>query len=180
MSSALIIIDIQNFYFGEDGLDGNIEASLKAQRLLRHFREKGLPVFHIQHADKDVSTMTEEEKTRIQNHQNVEPIEGEPVIRKRTPGSFNGTDLQKKLREKNVDRLVLCGMMSNMCVDTTTREAFDLGYECTVIHDACATKTYRFNGKDIPSEYVHATAMASLAFAFAKVRSVDEFLSGGL
>lgn len=177
MSLALIIIDIQNFYFGESGLDGSIEASLNAKRLLLHFREKGLPVFHVQHIQDDTSKMTEEEKTVAKIHQNVEPIEGEPVIKKQTPGSFNGTNLLEKLQEKEVDELVICGMMSNMCVDTTTREAFDLGFKCSVIHDACATKSYSFNGKEVPSDYVHTAAMASLAFAFAKVISVDEFLS---
>ncbi|MHB8062411.1 MAG: cysteine hydrolase family protein [Ruminiclostridium sp.] len=177
MSIALIIIDIQNFYFGENGLDGSVEASLNAKRLLHYFRDNCLPVFHVQHIKDDASNLTAEQKTIVQIHQNVEPIEGEAVIVKKTPGSFKGTQLLEKLRKKDIDELVICGMMSNMCVDTTTREAFDLDFKCNVIYDACATRKYNFNGKEIPSEYVHATAMASLAFAFAKVISVNEFLS---
>jgi nicotinamidase-related amidase len=177
MGLALIIIDIQNFYFGEKGLDGSVEASLNAKRLLHYFREHDLPIVHVQHIKQDVSELTEEQKTSIQIHQNVEPIDGETIIVKKTPGSFNGTKLLEILKDKGVDELVICGMMSNMCVDTTTREAFDLDFKCSVIQDACATRSYNFNGKEIPSEYVHATAMASLAFAFAEVISVNEFIS---
>ncbi len=176
MGTALIIIDIQNFYFDQNGLSGNIEASLKAQTLLQYFREKKLPVFHVEHIGKPKSELTEEEKTAVRIHENVQPIAGETVITKTTPGSFNGTNLLEKLREANASELVICGMMSNMCVDTTTREAFDLGFKCTVIHDACATRAYDFNGTTVPAEYMHAAAMASIAFAFAEVQSAAEYL----
>lgn len=177
MGKALIIIDIQNFYFDQNGLSGNVEASLKAQALLNYFREKRLPVFHVEHIGKQKDEMTEEEKLAVQIHENVKPIAGETIISKTTPGSFNRTNLLEKLKEANVSELVICGMMSNMCVDTTIREAFDLGFKCTAIHDACATKAYSFNGTTVPAEYMHAAAMASMAFAFAEVKSTDEYLS---
>jgi len=176
MSKALLIIDIQNFYFGENGTEGCIEASLKAQKLLYHFREQGLPVFHVKH-DKDVSRLSDEQKKLVDIHENVKPIEGETIILKKTPGSFNGTNLLEKLKQNSIDELIICGMMSNMCVDTTTREAFDLNFKSIVIHDACATRAYNFNNKEIPASYMHASAMASLAYRFAKVISTKEFLN---
>lgn len=177
MNRALIIIDVQNFYFGENGLEGNILASLNAQKLLHHFRKQALPVFHVQHLT-DETNLSEEQKYIADIHANVKPIEGEVIISKRTPGSFKGTKLLEKLKEKNIDELVICGMMSHMCVDTTTREAFDLDFQCTVIHDACATRALKFSDKEIPAAYVHGSAMASLGFAFAKVVSTEEFLQG--
>jgi nicotinamidase-related amidase len=172
MKKALLIIDVQNFYFQEGGLEGAVEASLKAKELLNYFREKGLLVIHVKHLKK----VQENQKYMTEIHENVKPIEGEIIIAKPTPGSFNDTNLLEILREKNIDELIICGMMSHMCVDTTTREAFDLGFKCTAIHDACATRKLEFKGKVVPAEYVHASAMAALEFAFAKVISVNEFM----
>lgn len=175
MNKALLIIDIQNFYFGKDGLKDPGQASQNARRLLDSFREKSLPVFHIRH-EKDTSKLSEEEKHIVDIHEIVKPLPGEAVISKYTPGSFKGTSLLKQLKSGNIGELVICGMMSQMCVDTTTREAFDLDFKCTVVHDACATRSFEFNGLKVPAEFVHATAMSALAFAFAKVISCDEYL----
>lgn len=176
MKEALIIIDIQNFYFyGERQLEGSIEASLKAAKILEVFRQKSLPVFHVQHMI-DLSNVPKEQQSIADIHAHVKPMANEVILSKYTPGSFNGTGLNEKLKALGVDTLVICGMMSHMCVDTTTREAFDLGYKCTVLHDACATRALQFNGTTVPAAHVHATAMAALAFAFATVTSSDEFM----
>lgn len=178
MSEALLIIDIQNFYFeGESCLDGHEQASLNAARLLEHFRKNNRPIFHIVH-EKYKANLTEAEMRLQEIHGSVQPREGEPVIPKQTPGSFKNTQLQKLLEDKGISELVICGMMSQMCVDTTTREAFDLDYKCTVIHDACATRSFSFNGLEVPAQFVHATAMSALKFAFAKVIGCEEYLMG--
>jgi nicotinamidase-related amidase len=67
--------------------------------------------------------------------------------------------------------------MSHMCVDAATRAASDFGYKVTVIHDACATHDQDFNGVKVPAAQVHAAFMAGLAFAYATLKSTDEFLS---
>lgn len=173
---ALVIIDVQNFYFfGDDPTEGNVEASTKAAELLAYFREKNQPVFHVKHISKSDDS-SDEFRFMTDIHKSVTPLENEFVICKTTPGSFNKTDLLAKLQSLGVRELVICGMMSHMCVDTTTREAFDLGFKCTVIHDACATRNLEFNGTPIPAKYVHHSAMAALAFAFAEVISVEEFI----
>lgn len=178
MSEALLIIDIQNFYFeGKSCLDGHEKASLNAARLLDHFRKNNSPIFHIVH-EQDKANLTEAEIRLRGIHASVQPREGEPIISKQTPGSFKNTLLQKLLKDKGISELVICGMMSQMCVDTTTREAFDLDYKCTVIHDACATRSFTFNGLEVPAEFVHATAMSALGFAFAKVTGCEEYLMG--
>ncbi len=80
------------------------------------------------------------------------------------------------MRSAGVDTLLICGMMSHMCVDTTVRSAFDLGFSCIVAHDACATRELVFNGVTVPAEQVHASYMAALGAVFAKVLGVDEIL----
>jgi nicotinamidase-related amidase len=69
------------------------------------------------------------------------------------------------------------GAMSHMCIDATTRAAADYGFRCTVIHDACATRDLKFLDVIVPAQQVHASFMSALAFAYAKVLALDEFLS---
>ena len=68
--------------------------------------------------------------------------------------------------------------MSHMCIDATTRAAADLGFSCTVIHDACATRDLVFGETVIPAAQVHGAFMAALAPIYARVVSLEEFLSG--
>ena len=67
--------------------------------------------------------------------------------------------------------------MSHMCIDATTRAAFDYGFRCTVIHDACATRDLAFAGLTIPAAHVHGAFMAALGMRYARV-IVKDFLSG--
>jgi nicotinamidase-related amidase len=69
-------------------------------------------------------------------------------------------------------------MMTHMCVDATTRAAFDHGFQCTVLHDACATRTLCFNNDIVPAKQVHAAFLAALGAVYAKVVSTDDFLVG--
>ena len=68
-------------------------------------------------------------------------------MQKAFPNGFQQTDLEQRLRDGDASQLLLCGMMTSMCVDATVRAAVDLGFECTVVHDACATKDLTFDGR---------------------------------
>ncbi len=88
---------------------------------------------------------------------------------KHVPSSFLGTGLAGILAEKGAGELVVCGMMTHMCVDTTVRACMDHGLAVTLLADACATKDLVFNGVKIPAETVQSTYMASLDGLFARV-----------
>jgi nicotinamidase-related amidase len=75
-----------------------------------------------------------------------------------------------------VRELVICGAMSHMCIDATTRAAFDLGFRCTVIENACATRDLEYKGIMIEASKVHAAFMAALAAVYATVISADEYM----
>jgi len=165
--TALLIIDIQNFYFagGSSELVNPIPASLNAQKLLSHFRNTNQLVIHVKHGDG--------KGAEIQS--NVTPLAGEKVIVKHEVNSFLNTDLLDYLHKNGIKRLVLCGMQTNMCLEGATRAASDYGFDCTVIHDACAAKNLVFEGKTVKAEDVHLTALVTLK-AYAKVMSTDEYL----
>ena len=180
MKQALILIDIQNDYFpgGAMELVGSPEAGAQAGKLLRAFREKALPVIHLQHISTRPGAAFFLPHTRgVEIHSSVAPGADEIVIQKNFPNSFRGTPLLDHLRERHIGQLVIGGMMTHMCIDSTTRAAADLGFACFLARDACATKTLSFGGEAIPAASVQTAFLASLNGLFAKVLSVAELCS---
>lgn len=175
--TALLMIDIQNDYFegGAWELVGAKEAALQTQIILKQFRDKGLPIIHIQHVSLQpgaVFFLPNTEGTEI--HELVTPLATEKVVIKHFPNSFIQTNLMDILKEESITHLVICGMMTNMCVDATTRAVKDFGFECTVISDACATRNLELDGKIISADNVHNSFLASFNFYYAEVcKSID-------
>jgi nicotinamidase-related amidase len=178
MKKALLLIDIQNDYFpgGRMELDRSAQASLQARELLTLFRDMDLPVFHVQHiSNREGASFFLPGTTGVEIHENVRPLPGETLIQKNYPNSFRDTDLLTRLEGAGVKQLVICGMMTHMCVDATVRAAFDHSFDCTVIHDACATRALIFNGGEIASEKVHGAFLAALGAVYARVLSRTDF-----
>lgn len=176
--TVLIIIDIQNMYFEEGSykLFNAEEASLKAAQILQHFRSKNLPVIHVKHLFKDDKITQQELMRKCEIHKNVMPVEGEIVIEKNYPSSFLNTGLKSHLDDLKAERLVVVGMMSHMCIDTTVRAAQNYGYDVTVLEDACTTKNLNTKDGVVHAGVVHNVFMASLKGMFAQVMTVDEYI----
>ena len=173
MQPALIIIDIQNDYFpgGKMELERSAEASLQAATLLERFRSNGLPLVHIQHvSNRPGASFFLPDTDGVLIHANVAPRAGETVIQKNFPNSFRGTKLLEQLHGLGADHLVIAGMMTHMCVDATTRAAFDLGFSCSLAHDACATRSLTFGEQRVPAAQVHGAFVAALSGLYAKVQ----------
>jgi len=167
-TTALLLIDIQGFYFpgGKLPLENPEKASLNAQKILKKFREKGMLVVHIRHNAKSGSDI----------HENVKPIEKEKVISKDHANGFKDTDLLEYLRSSKIKQLVICGMMTHMCVEAATRAANDFGFECILIGDACATRDLKYNDKIIKAADVHFSTLSSLNDYYARVMNTEEYL----
>ena len=179
MKEALIIIDIQNDYFegGANPLENSLLASLNAKMLLEYFRKNNLPIVHIQHiANREGATFFVPNTKGVEIHENVKPIAGEKVITKHYPNSFRETELQSYLQSLHIDTLVICGMMTSMCVDATTRAAKDLGYECIVIGNACAAPNLTINDEAVKAEDVHNAFLAALNYYYSTVLTADQYL----
>lgn len=177
MTTALLIVDIQNDYFpgGAMELAGADAAAAKASSLLVAFRERGLPVVHVQHLSVRPGATFFLPGTRGADfHESVRPAEGETVFSKHFPNSFRDTGLLEHLRGAGISQLFIAGMMTHMCIDTTTRAAADSGFSCSLAHDACATRALSFNGAQVSAGDVQAAYLAALNGAFAKVLSADE------
>ncbi|MDD2273044.1 MAG: cysteine hydrolase family protein [Desulfuromonadaceae bacterium] len=179
MNNCLILVDLQNDYFpgGRMELVGIEDAAVNAQVLLNEFRRTKSSIIHIQHisARPDATFfLPETDGARI--NQLVAPKENETVVVKNFPNSFRNTSLLELLEKEKIGNLVICGAMSHMCIDATTRAAFDLGFSCIVAEDACATKDLFFKDKTIKAADVHASFMAALSAPYARVISTKEIV----
>jgi nicotinamidase-related amidase len=179
MRKALLLIDLQNDYFpgGKMTLDGANEALQNARLLLNRFRSEFWPVFHIRHvAMKPDATFFLPGTAGSRIHPNVGPLTGETVIIKNYPNAFRDTDLLNLLKKTDVQEVVICGMMTHMCVDASVRAAKDLGFSCTLIGDACATKSLEINGETIDSHHVHVSFLAALNGSYSRISSTIQYL----
>ena len=177
MSRALVIVDIQNDYFpgGAHPLHEPEAAAEAARAVLERFRSAGDPVVHVQHVwDAPDASFMRPGTQGVEINQAVAPAPGEPVIRKDAPNAFLRTPLERELRERGIEAVVLCGMMTSMCVDATARAAADLGFEVTVVHDACAAPSLAFGGVQVPAREVGAAFLAALADGYASVVAAGE------
>lgn len=180
MNTALILVDIQNDYFpgGKMELEGSLEASQKAGELLAFFRQEQFPLVHIQHVSlRPDATFFLPDTPGVQTHERVKPIQGERVIQKNYPNSFRNTPLLNALQEQQIKRLVIAGMMTHMCIDATTRAATDLGFECWLASNACATRALTFQDSTIPAELVQGAFLAAINGTYARVMTTSEILA---
>ena len=177
MATALLIVDIQNDYFPGGAMEvvGAEAAATEAARLLATFRQHARPLVHIQHvATRPGATFFLPNTPGVEIHGSVRPAPGEVVFPKHFPNSFRETPLLDHLRALGIAELVIAGMMTPMCIDTTTRAAADLGFKCFLAHDACATRALSFNGVHVAAENVQTAYLAALNGSFAKVLSAHE------
>ncbi|GAA2452393.1 cysteine hydrolase family protein [Agromyces soli] len=187
MTRTLLIIDIQQDYFpgGRHPLVGPEAAAERAAEVLAAWRERGEPVVHIQHVwDAPDAAFFQPGTPGVEIHPSVAPRDGETLLTKALPNAFLGTGLERVLREQHAataaegaPQLVVMGMMSSMCVDATVRAAADLGFQVTVVHDACAAPDLAFGGVTVPAAQVHAAFMAALGDSYAAVTSTEELLT---
>ena len=180
-AAALILIDVQ------DGLDeprlgqrNNPDAEDNMARLLRHWRERGRPVFHIQHMSTEPDSPLRPELPGNAIKAIVAPRGAEPVIRKQVNNAFVGTDLDARLRAAAIEALVIVGLTTNHCVSTSARMAGDLGYDTVVVADATAAHEQRsYDGSHYVAETVHRLALANLHEEFAAILTTDQVLRQG-
>jgi nicotinamidase-related amidase len=179
MKTALLVIDIQKDYFpgGKFPLVNPEDAAKKAYELLQCFREHNGHHVHIQHISQspDAAFFIKGD-SGSDIHDITAHFEGEPIIYKHEPNSFLNTDLLELLKGWEVERVVVCGMMTHMCVDATARAASDLGFQVIVAEDACATRDLKYGDTSIPTDLVHKSFLAALK-SYGRVMKTEEIIA---
>ena len=174
--SALIMVDCQNTYRSGVMQLTNIEpAILEAQKLLNMARDLRVPIIHIQH-DAGVGTPYDITAEIGAISVEVAPKNGEAVVIKNYPNAFWHTTLEAQLKALGIENVVLAGFMTHVCINSTARGAFNLGFKPTVVASTCATRSLVGpQGKVIEAQVMHDSALAAVRDLFAVV--VDDVAS---
>lgn len=148
------------------------------RRMLAFCREQGLPIIYIvigsEHPDlldmpPHMRKLALETNNRVGTRENeivdeLKPLPGETIVRKTTVSAFTSTGIDTMLRSMGLDTLLFTGVSTNMCVDTTARDAADRGYQCVLVEDCCGAAKMAY----------HDAALVTFQRLFGRVASSDE------
>ena len=164
MATALVVIDVQEAMFRQPSPPHDGAAVVgRIAGLLDRARAEDVPVFYVQH-DGGTGDDFERGTPGWQIHAPIAPLPAEPIVEKRHPSAFQDTDFEARLKRAGVDRLVICGMQSEYCVDSTTRAAYSLGYKLVLVSDAHTT----FDTRVLSGAQIQAHHNLTLGGGFAR------------
>jgi nicotinamidase-related amidase len=181
--SALLIVDVQDSFKFETqrwAERSNHQLEQNVGRLLTAYRAARLPVIFVLHTDPDPGFEPQGPHTRLMEF--LDRRAEEPIVHKTTRNSFTSTDLGERLARLGVRRLVIGGIQTEQCVETTTRVAGDLGYDVDFVTEATLTFPirHRVDGVELdvqsPQAIVRATEFA-LRGRFARITTVDQIVA---
>lgn len=137
--TALLVIDVQVCNFEESApVHGGSDLLSEISGLIARARAAGVPVIYVQHCGPE-GAIDEPGTPGWEIHPAVAPTEGDVVIQKRHPDAFQDTNLQRELESRGIERLIIAGIQTEYCVDTTCRRAYSLGYDVALVEDAHST-----------------------------------------
>ena len=178
MKRALLVIDVQNEYFTgklpvtyPENSFGNII------KVMDFTNENKIPVLLIQHTNPGKDSATFKKGTNEHEiHDEVLKRGYDKIIEKNFPGTFTGTELGLWLKENDIDTLVISGYMTQMCCDTTARQAVHSGFNVEFLNDATGTLDISNSAGEISAEELHKAILITQAMRFSKVMSTDEWI----
>ncbi|KAI8065424.1 Isochorismatase-like protein [Gongronella butleri] len=182
MAEALLVIDVQNDYFGKLPTLNPVETAKACAQLIQKFRQEGKTVIHVQHEATPEQYAAlgifEKGSEGMQFHELVKPLAGEKIVVKHEPSSFINTDLKDYLVAKEIKKLVIVGMLGHNCVSATTYAAVGQGYQCIIVEEAVNAMDLPFNGQIIRAQQVKDAYLAGIQFGHCKVFKLNDVLLG--
>ena len=179
--AALILIDVQQAFVEREKAGerrNNPDALANIVRLLTTFRERCMAIFHVLHASTEPDSLLRPGRSGYQPIAEARELDGEPMLVKHVNAAFIGTDLEKRLRQGGFETLVIAGITTNHCVETTARMAGNLDFDVRLVSDACYTfDRVGFDGKLESAEAIHRMTLSNLNGEFAKIETTDSVLA---
>ncbi len=170
--AAVVIVDAQKEYDGGGlALPDLAPRTAEIAGLLARARARSTPVLHVRHLGQ-AGGLFDPLGEGSEFMAEAAPLPGETIVEKQLPNAFAGTGLQAQIRRLGRDRLIFAGFMTHMCISSSVRAAFDLGYDCTVVASATGTRPLPKVGSAeaaLAAETVHEAALAGLADRFATI-----------
>jgi nicotinamidase-related amidase len=178
MKRALLVIDVQNEYFtGKLPVtypSGNLENILQ---VIQTAHERNIPVIVVRHTQPQEDTPIFKQGTpEWELHPEIAKQSYSLLIEKQLPGSFTGTELETWLREREIDTVVISGYMTQMCCDTTARQAAHLGFAVEFLSDATGTLTFKNNAGSATDEELHRATLVAQDSFISKVINTSTWL----
>ena len=172
--TVLLIIDVQVAMFSYENVElyNGEEVLSNVSKLLNKARLCNIPVVFVQHTESGDSEFSRGKAT-WEIHPRVKPMDGEVIVEKATWDSFHKTNLQEVLQQKGISKLIIAGMQTEFCMDTTCRRAFSMGYESILVKDAHST----FNSEVLNAKQIidHHNSILGGRFVQLKVTNEIEF-----
>ncbi|WP_257352256.1 cysteine hydrolase family protein [Pseudalkalibacillus decolorationis] len=177
-SIPIIVIDVQVAFNDPSwGRRNNYDAENKISKLIHSWRENKRPVIFVQHVSEKEESVFYKQGDMVQFKEEAQPEDGEVVIRKSVNSAFIGTDLLDRLKAMNCERVVIVGLTTNHCVETTTRMAGNYGFSPILVEDACATfDRHGLDGTNFTAEQIHEMTLVNLNEEFAEIVTTEQLL----
>ena len=181
MKTALLVIDVQ-MAFVHDDQNGAARSCPQAEqnvaKLLEKFRHSGDKVVHVHHHAPDPDDPFHADAPGAQVQPFATPIENEEVVIKNVSSGFIGTDLEEKLRDAQISKLVVCGATANHCAESTARSAGNLGFDTYYVSDAVwAYGATGPDGVEHDPQQIHSVTLSNLEGEFATVLPTEKVLN---
>lgn len=174
---ALLIIDQQQGMRTSPEPRNNPQAEQRIGELLTAWRRAGWPVLHVRHNSRTPGSPFWPGQPGAEFQPELAPLDSEHVVEKNVPDAFINSGLERWLRVRGIDALVICGVSTNNSVESTARTAGNLGFITQVVADACfAFEKRDFNGVLRSAEEVHAMSLANLQGEYAQVLDANSVL----
>ncbi len=182
MKRALLVIDVQNVYFtGKLPISFPPGSFQNITRAMDFATEQGIPVIVIQHtALQPESPVGPRGGESWKLHPEVAKRKCDHLVEKTWPGSFTDTDLETLLRLKGIDTVTICGYMTQMCCDTTSRQAFHLGFNVEFLSDATGTLAIANSAGSVTAEELHRAILVTQAMRFSRVMTLQAWMEAAL
>ncbi|MEX0956949.1 MAG: cysteine hydrolase family protein [Rhizobiaceae bacterium] len=179
--TALVLVDVQKGFLEREAAGehrNNPRAVANMARLLDAFRRRDRQVIHIRHASTKPHSVLHPDRPGFAPMDEAREIGGEPVLSKSVNSGFIGTDLEERLRDAGIGTVVLAGITTNHCVETTARMAGNLGFDARLVADACYTfDRIGHGGRRETAEDIHAMTLSNLDGEFAIIETTDSLLA---
>jgi len=174
---VLIVIDVQNGFNDPIlGKRSTPQLSENITKVLSHWRKNLMPIIHVRHHSMKIDSPLRPGQNGHDFMSFAQPLPGEKIFEKIVHSAFIGTELQKYLFAREMNKIVIVGIATDHCVSTTARMACDYGYDVTVLSDATAAFERNLNGEKIDAEVAHKVALAGLNEEFATIASVEQMI----
>ena len=177
MKRALLIIDVQNEYFsGALPVSYPMKSFSNILTAMDAANKQEIPVILVKHTNPEDAPTFAEGSEGWKLHSDVKSRGHERIIEKSLPGSFTGTNLEAWLRANNIDTVVVTGYMTQMCCDTTARQAMHLGFDVEFLSDATGTLSISNYAGEVSDEDLHKAILVTQAMRFSRVLTTEEWV----